>query len=373
MSFKEKYLKYKNKYLELKKQIGGCKGGELCENASRPAAIESASPFEDFLESNGQYVLPYLQYPEGCALEAVGPVTMAMATTVRRWDLLPFFVGTKGDGDGQFNQPYGIAFSSGGDIIVCDTFNHRIQVFDRCGNYLRQWGKKGSAQGQFYRPHSVAISSSDKIYVCDKNNHRIQVFDLSGNYSGQWGKNGLKPGEFESPSGVTIHGDQVFVSDTNNHRIQVFDLNGNYSGQWDKNSSKPVEFNYRYDLVLFDYPYGLAVSSAGDVFVCVYNRVQVFDRTGTFKNSYGDSSPDPKADWRPGCVAISSANEVFISDIKYNRVLVFTIDGIFIRDVKLPAGKNGAFSPAGIAVSSSGLLVICDNYNNGIYFIPPRA
>ena len=52
MSFKEKYLKYKNKYLELKKQIGGCKncddpkciGGELCENVS--------NRFKDLLQFN---------------------------------------------------------------------------------------------------------------------------------------------------------------------------------------------------------------------------------------------------------------------------------------------------------------------------------
>jgi tripartite motif-containing protein 71 len=377
MSFKEKYLKYKNKYLELKKQIGGCKickdpiciGGELCENASRPAAEPASvlsSPFEDFLESNGQYVLPYLQYPEGCALGAVGPVTMAMATTVRRWDWLPFFVGTLGVDDGQFYWPQGIAFSSRGDIFVCDTYIHRIQVFDRCGNYVRQWGTYGLEPGEFNVPSSVAISSTDEVYVCDSYNHRIQVFDLSGNLKNTFGSLGRLNGEFNQPMSVTIHGDQVFVSDTFNHRIQVYDLNGNYSHMWGNKGSKPGEFNN---------PRCLAVSSAGDVVVCDYDnrRVQVFDLKGTFKYSYGDSSSDPKADWRPRCVAISSANEVFIGDNKYSRVLVFTIDGTFIRYVELPAGTNGAFMPFAIAVSPSGLIIICDRNNNRIYIMPHGA
>jgi tripartite motif-containing protein 71 len=365
MSFKEKYLKYKNKYLELKKQFGGCKicnkpnciEGELCENVSNPAAIELSSRFEDFLESNGKYVLPFLQYPEGCALGAVGPVTMAMATTVRRWDWLPFSVGTEGKGDGQFFGPRGIAFSSD-KIYVCDTQNNRIQVFDRFGNYLHKWG---SAHGQFNKPNSVAISSSDEVYVCDTFNYCIQVFDLSGNYSGQWDSKG----NLNLPSDVTIHGDQVFVSDTYNHRIQVFDLSGNYSGQWGNKGSKPGEFNY---------PNGLAVSSAGDVVVCDpnNNRIQVFDLKGTFKYSYGDSSPHPKANWEPRDVAISSKNEVFISDSRNDRVLVFNINGTFIRYVHLPAGRY-PFKPTGIAISPSGLLVISDTYNHRIYIMPHGA
>jgi sugar lactone lactonase YvrE len=380
MSFKEKYLKYKNKYLELKKQIGGCKickdpiciEGELCKNASSPVALVLSSRFEDFLQFNdGQYVLPYLQYPEGCALGAVDPVTMAMATTVRRWNWLPFFVGTTDDDDEQFFQPYCIAISSGGDIIVSETDKHRMQVFDRFGNYVRQWGRRGSVQGQFYNPCSIAISSTDSIenlYVCDTGNHRIQVFRLNEppyilhTFSRcDHLKRGLR-----FPSGVVIHNNQVFVSDIGYGCIIVFDLSGNCLYGWGRHGENKGEFNN---------PNIVAVSADGDVVVSDSDnhRVQVFDLKGTFKYSYGDSSPDPKANWEPYYGAISSTNEVFIGDIRYNRVLVFRIDGTFIRYVELPAGTNGAFMPTGIAVSPSGLVIISDRNNNRIYIMPSGA
>ena len=36
-----------------------------------------------------------------------------------------------------------------GQIVVADTYNNRIQVFDRCGNFLFTFGSTGSDNGQF--------------------------------------------------------------------------------------------------------------------------------------------------------------------------------------------------------------------------------
>ncbi len=47
-------------------------------------------------------------------------------------------------GDGQFNEPWGIAVGQTADgagrIFVSDTWNGRIQVFDAEGNFLAKWG-----------------------------------------------------------------------------------------------------------------------------------------------------------------------------------------------------------------------------------------
>ena len=37
--------------------------------------------------------------------------------------------GSKGSGDGQFSDPYGIAVDTGGDIYVTDSLNNRVQEF----------------------------------------------------------------------------------------------------------------------------------------------------------------------------------------------------------------------------------------------------
>ena len=74
-----------------------------------------------------------------------------------------------------------------GSIYIADGYgNHRIVVFDRAGNYLRQWGSPGSGPGQFVEgggghPHCVALSNDGFVYACDRGQNRIQVFDREGN------------------------------------------------------------------------------------------------------------------------------------------------------------------------------------------------
>ena len=37
----------------------------------------------------------------------------------------------------------------GGEFAVCDSSNHRVQVFDMNGKLLREFGKYGTAEGEF--------------------------------------------------------------------------------------------------------------------------------------------------------------------------------------------------------------------------------
>jgi DNA-binding beta-propeller fold protein YncE len=63
-----------------------------------------------------------------------------------------------------------------GNIYVPDIFNHRIQKFDKDGNFLVAWGTEGVGDGQFDKPFAVTVDDLGKIYVADTHNHRIQVF-----------------------------------------------------------------------------------------------------------------------------------------------------------------------------------------------------
>ena len=37
--------------------------------------------------------------------------------------------GSRGKGPGQFKGPYGVAVDNSGVVYVCDSYNHRVQVF----------------------------------------------------------------------------------------------------------------------------------------------------------------------------------------------------------------------------------------------------
>ncbi len=75
-----------------------------------------------------------------------------------------------------------------GSVYVADGYgNHRIVVFDRDGNYLRQWGSAGSGEGQFVptgggHPHCVVLGNDGLVYACDRGQNRIQVFDREGRF-----------------------------------------------------------------------------------------------------------------------------------------------------------------------------------------------
>lgn len=61
--------------------------------------------------------------------------------------------------------------------MVCDSYNHSVQVFELSGKFVAKFGCKGSGRGEFRNPTSTANLSDGKIVLCDQLNNRIQIFD----------------------------------------------------------------------------------------------------------------------------------------------------------------------------------------------------
>ena len=59
---------------------------------------------------------------------------------------------------------------------MVDEGNNRIQKFDSNGKFITKWGTIGSGDGQFEEPTGIALDSSGNAYVVDRGNSRIQVF-----------------------------------------------------------------------------------------------------------------------------------------------------------------------------------------------------
>jgi DNA-binding beta-propeller fold protein YncE len=66
-------------------------------------------------------------------------------------------------GDGQFNEPWGIAVDNIGNVYVTDYENNRVQKFSSSGHYVSKWGSPGSGNGQFNGPRGIAVDSNDNI------------------------------------------------------------------------------------------------------------------------------------------------------------------------------------------------------------------
>ena len=84
------------------------------------------------------------------------------------------------------------------------------------------FGKEGNEQGEFNYPRYLSVNKDRRLMVCDSWNHRIQVFELNGKFVTKVGKKGTETGEFNLPSSTANL--RIVVSDLCNDRIQIFEL-----------------------------------------------------------------------------------------------------------------------------------------------------
>src|SRR6202000_1664374 len=85
--------------------------------------------------------------------------------------------------DGRFRQVTDVAWDKAGDPFISDGYiNSRDAKVDKDGNWLKSWGDRGKEPGQFNTPHSIATDANDNVYVADRGNHRIQVLEKDGHF-----------------------------------------------------------------------------------------------------------------------------------------------------------------------------------------------
>jgi tripartite motif-containing protein 71 len=77
---------------------------------------------------------------------------------------------------GQFLRPQGVVVDQEGNIIVTDSRNHRIQVFQPNGNFLCKFGAPGTGPGQMDRPSGICLTPEGLVIVVDFGNNRVQIF-----------------------------------------------------------------------------------------------------------------------------------------------------------------------------------------------------
>lgn len=116
------------------------------------------------------------------------------------------------------SNPEGVGVAPDGRVYVTNTSAGSVSVF-RDGRLERTVGQPGSGAGQFSRPHDVEVDRDGKVYVVDSGNHRVQVLDAD-----------LKPLAsvgaalgLNEPKYLSFDGERVWLADEYNHRIVVLD------------------------------------------------------------------------------------------------------------------------------------------------------
>ena len=207
-----------------------------------------------------------LNYPEGVAVgHHVIAVSELIDHVVKKYSLQGDYLskfGSRGSGDGQFNNPLGLCFNSKGLLYVVDSSNCRVQVFRENNVFLFKFSSKGHNPGQFQSPRYIAVDSSDQVYVTDRcDGGGISVFSEDGHF--------IKKINCNKPYAIGIAPDDYIITDNhNNHFLTVFSPTHELVGKFGVCGKGKGQF---------DHILGIAINSSGTIFVTesVNHRLQI--------------------------------------------------------------------------------------------------
>jgi len=236
-----------------------------------------------------------------------------------------------------------------GQCVAIDTVNPS-NVCQKCQPTLEPWdwsnyvcttllagtGQTGTTDGatsiaRFYYPAGVAVGPSGEIYVADDYNHRIrmisggQVTTLAGS-TGGFGDGAAGLAKFNRPFGVAVgSAGEVYVADYNNHRIrkiaggQVSTLAGTGAAGFADGLASAAKFYH---------PMGVAVGPSGEVYVAdqYTHRIrmiasgQVSTLAGSGTAGFLNGAAASARFYHPAGVAVSSGGDVYVADRHNHRI-----------------------------------------------------
>ncbi|XP_054719167.1 brain tumor protein-like [Uloborus diversus] len=214
--------------------------------------------------------------------------------------------------------------------------------------YYNKFGEFGILEGQFAEPSGVAVNSKSEIIVADTNNHRIQIFDADGKFKFKFGEVGKSDGQFYFPNRVAVlpNCDDIVVTERNpTHQVQVYNQYG--------------QFVRKFGSDVLQHPRGVTVDNEGRIIVveCKVMKVVIFDLMGNVLKKFGCS----KYVEFPNGVAVNDKQEIFISDNRGHCVKVFNYDGAYLRQIGCEGLTN---YPIGVSINKNGEILIADNHSS---------
>lgn len=169
-----------------------------------------------------------------------------LAVTVARESCVKVISGTgdilKRFGDGVLKRPSGLAVDRKGRYVVSDVENNKVFVLDRSGKLLHVLGSDEAEpeaveqsdnlmvdRVKFDQPRYVCVSRKGEIVVSDSGNHCIKMFDSSGKFIRQFGEYGRRDGQLKFPYGVCCDKENnIIVADHYNNRVCMFASDGKF-------------------------------------------------------------------------------------------------------------------------------------------------
>jgi sugar lactone lactonase YvrE len=258
-----------------------------------------------------------------------------------------------------------------------------------------------ATKAEMYAPYEMAIDNAGNIYISDAGNKRVRKVNTSGiittfagnGTNGSTGNGGQATAAEISPEGIAVDAaGNVYITDVSSQTIRKVNTSGVISlfagGGSSLGDGGPAT------AATFNNPSGMAFDAAGNLYIADYDndRIRKISTSGiittvagTGVGGYiGDGGPATNAQlWWPQSVAIDASNNIYIADNANNVIReVYAATGKIATIAGNGYGSGsgiGAYSgdggpataaelsePAGVAVSSTGMVYIADAINNRV-------
>lgn len=183
----------------------------------------------------------------------------------------------------------------------------------------------------------------------------------------KWGGAGEDDGQFLRPHDLDFSPDEqiLYAIDRDGNRVQAFDKNGTFLFKWGEMGQKDGQFHV---------PYGMDVDGEGNVSIAdrANDRVEKFDSQGNFILKFGNEDAKPSSDLgkfdNPRHLAVDKELKyVYVADSKNDRIQKFDINGTFIEAIGHLGNKSGEFNlPTTIEIDSQGNFFVNERGNERI-------
>lgn len=292
-----------------------------------------------------------------------------------------------------FAEPENLAFDSAGNYYIADWAGNRIRKVDASGQITTVAGNGTSGytgdggpatQAQINLPFGVAVDPAGNLFIADTNNAVIREVTASGVISTYV----TDPNFSDLISLATDAAGNLYSADDSAcvvRKITPAKVVSVVAG---------VEFNCGFNgdgiqatTALLNTPYGVAVDSRGNVYIgdSLNNRVRKVNRAGVISTVMGNGTCGFSGDGGPGnaamiCnpegVAVDSAGNVYLGDYGNVRVRKLTSTGKIstiagsgnfgYNGENLPATSANLDGPIAVGVDNVGSVFLLDDGQNRV-------
>ena len=210
----------------------------------------------------------------------------------------------------KMNAPFGICVSQN-TVFVTQYTSHCINMYELEGKLIKSVGVEGNGEAQFNHPFGLDVSDrTNNIYVCDCDNHRIQILTEELKYHSMLGIDLLR-----RPRDVKVTRDRVLVLDQSDPCMFVFDsefilTNRLITRGVGKQTNKPLCFD-------IDREYNIIMSDWSNH--CVY----VFNQEGEQIHKFGKEGQGIGEFYYPWGIALDNTGHIVVVCEKDTNCLQF--------------------------------------------------